>query len=420
LPNNGVFDEKRVFTAGALSDVMRFRGRTLGVLICEDMWEADVAAHLKAQGAELLISLNASPYSTQKAKQRIVHAHARCTENNLPLLYVNQIGGQDELAFDGASFVMDQTGTVTHQLKKYEEDLRTLSLGDAPDALQAPESLAEMYGALVLGLRDYILKNNFPGILLGLSGGIDSALAAIIAADAIGADKVHCVMMPSRYTSQDSLDDAAELADNLGCTYEIKSIDAPMAAFEGLIEDLNGTAHENMQSRSRALILMALSNANGKMVLSTGNKSEMAVGYATLYGDMCGGYNALKDVYKTQVYALSAWRNTQGHVMPERIITKAPTAELKDNQTDQDSLPPYDVLDDILECLIESEMSIAQITARGHDTAIVTRVWSMLDRAEYKRKQAPPGTVLTTKSFGRDRRYPMTNQFLKSITDTSS
>jgi NAD+ synthase len=417
LPNESVFDEKRIFQNGPLPAAIEFRGHKIGVLICEDMWAADVASHLKTQGAEIFITLNASPYTVQKSQQRIVHAHARCVENDLPLIYVNQVGGQDELVFDGASFVMNAQGEIIQQLTSFEENVRTFSLKDASVPLKPLDIKAQMYGALVLGVRDYINKNNFPGILLGLSGGIDSALAAIIAVDAIGAGKVHCVMMPSRYTSQDSLDDAAQLAENLGCTYETKSIDAPMAAFEGLIEGLNGTAHENMQSRSRALILMALSNANGKMVLSTGNKSEMAVGYATLYGDMCGGYNALKDVYKTQVYALSTWRNEQEHVMPERIITKAPTAELKDNQTDQDSLPPYDVLDDILECMIEREMSIEDTVKRGHDAATVKRVWKMLDMAEYKRKQAPPGVVITTKAFGRDRRYPITNHFLRSITE---
>ncbi|MEM7650703.1 MAG: NAD+ synthase [Pseudomonadota bacterium] len=418
LPNYGVFDEQRIFAEGPLPDVMEFRGLKLGVLICEDMWYADVAKHLKDQGAEIFIAPHASPFDTAKDDVRRNMARARTKENLIPLILANQIGGQDELVFDGASFVMDAKGDVLFQAAEFAEGLYDIEFKDG--ALLCPESIAqysdeeELYQALVLGLRDYVHKNGFPGVLLGLSGGIDSGLSAVIAADALGAENVHCVMMPSPFTSQDSLDDAAALAENLGCPYQTISIEKAMSAFENKIPELKGVAHENMQSRTRGLILMALSNSSRNMVLSTGNKSEMAVGYATLYGDMCGGFNALKDLYKGQVYALSNWRNRNGEVIPERIITKAPTAELRDNQTDQDSLPEYDVLDDILECLIEHEMDTPEIVKRGHDEATIKRVWQMLDRAEYKRRQASPGVKITSRAFGRDRRYPITNKFFKN------
>ena len=419
LPNYGVFDEQRIFSEGPLPEPVEFRGHKLGIMICEDMWFPNVARHLKQGGAEILIAPHASPFDTNKDDVRRDIAHARTQETNLPLILVNQVGGQDELVFDGASFVMDTNGDVIFQAAEFEEDLYNITFTGGeftcPDSIDQYSDEEELYQALVLGLRDYIHKNGFPGVLLGLSGGIDSALSAVIAVDALGADKVQCIMMPSPFTSQDSLDDAAALAENLGCAYETIGIEKAMDAFEDTIPDLKNTAHENMQSRTRGLILMALSNSSGKMVLSTGNKSEMAVGYATLYGDMCGGFNALKDLYKGQVYALSNWRNRDGEVIPERIITKAPTAELKDNQTDQDTLPEYDVLDDILECLIEHEMSTAEIIKRGHDEATVTRVWKMLDRAEYKRRQAPPGVKITSRAFGRDRRYPITNHFGKQV-----
>ncbi|MEZ5813818.1 MAG: NAD+ synthase [Alphaproteobacteria bacterium] len=422
LPNYGVFDEQRIFKAGPLPPPLDFHGHKLGILICEDMWFPDVAAHLKKQGAQILITPNASPFETTKDETRLHHAKNRTQETGLPLVYVNQVGGQDELVFDGGSFVMDGTGALVFQGGEFIEETYDITLSN--NEFSCPESVPqygdeeELYNALTLGLRDYIVKNNFPGVLLGLSGGIDSALSAVIAADALGADKVHCVMMPSPFTSQDSLDDAAALAQNLGCPYETISIEKAMNAFESTIPGLKGTAHENMQSRCRGLTLMALSNSTGNMVLSTGNKSEMAVGYATLYGDMCGGFNALKDLYKTQVYALSKWRNRNGEIIPRRILTKAPTAELRDNQTDQDTLPPYEQLDDILQCLIEHEMSAAEITKRGHDEQTVARVWKMLDAAEYKRRQAPPGVKTTARAFGRDRRYPITNGFTKTIEKT--
>ncbi len=416
LPNYGVFDEKRIFTQGALPSPFEFKGIKLGIMTCEDMWLPDVTAHLKEQGAEILIVPNGSPYQTNIHTRRICHAQARVKETNLPLLYVNQIGGQDELVFDGASFALNNKGELTHQFPFFKEKSAPLS---TPIMSAHPTEIETIYKAVTLGLRDYVLKNNFPGVVIGMSGGIDSALSATIAVDALGADKVHCVMMPSPYTSQESLDDAQACSDALGVKLDSISIEPAMSAFDTMLDghiDKNkaGTTFENIQSRARGVTLMALSNANGYMVLSTGNKSEMAVGYATLYGDMCGGFNALKDLYKEQVYALSKWRNTQSPqnpLIPERIITKAPTAELKPDQTDQDSLPPYDVLDDILESLIEKECPPEDIP---HDRELVLKIWKMLDMAEYKRRQAPPGVKITAKAFGRNRRYPITNGFFRS------
>ena len=426
LPNYGVFDEQRIFTRGPLPAPVEFRGHKLGIMICEDMWYADVAAHLKNQDAEIFIVPNGSPFEADKEDARMNFAKARVTENSLPLVYVNQVGGQDELIFDGGSFVMNKDGEITGEAPYFQESL-LLCHSDRAERLEessqqtsgedpstnARDDNEVIYKALVLGLKDYVQKNNFPGVLIGMSGGIDSALSAAIAADALGPEHVTCVMMPSQFTSDDSLEDARSCADALGVNYDTIPIDQPMSAFTTIIPGLEGIAHENIQPRIRATILMGLSNKSGLMLLSTGNKSEMAVGYATLYGDMCGGFNALKDLYKTQVYALSNWRNTQGPspVIPERIITKAPTAELKDNQTDQDTLPEYADLDDILSCLIEHDMGIEEIVKRGHDKDTVARVWKMLDRAEYKRRQAPPGIKITSRAFGRDRRYPITNRF---------
>lgn len=409
LPNYGVFDEERVFAAGSLPNIVEFKGSKLGLLICEDMWHADVAAHLKAQGAEILITPNGSPWRVGKEAVREEHAANRARETGLPLVYVNQVGGQDELVFDGASFVMDSSGVITQRLKIFEEDVAALGDGSIT---QNREPLAVIYEALKLGLRDYVVKNGFKGVLLGLSGGIDSALTAAIAVDALGSDKVRCVMMPSPFTSQDSLYDAKHCAALLGVSsHQNLPIEDAMKAFEGIIPSLDGIAHENMQSRTRGVILMALSNQSGDMLLTTGNKSEMAVGYATLYGDMNGGFNALKDVYKTQVYELAKWRNAQGMVIPERVITKAPSAELRDDQTDQDSLPEYDVLDDILQGLIENQDSLEEIAERGHDMATIEKIAHLLRITEYKRYQAPPGTKITARAFGRDRRYPMTNRY---------
>ncbi len=436
LPNYSVFDEKRVFRAGPLPGPVNFRGVRLGLMVCEDMWTGEVSECLEESGAEILVVPNGSPYERDKADQRLQLAVARVTETGLPLVYVNQVGGQDELVFDGGSFAMNADCTLAAQLPMFEETVVTTEWargagdGDAWRAADGPrtaplEGAEAVYRALMLGLRDYVNKNGFPGVVLGLSGGIDSALSAAAAADALGPQRVRALMMPSPYTSRDSLADAAECADLLGIALDEVGIEPAMGAFEAMLGPLfdglpADTTEENIQARARGLALMAVSNKLGHMVLSTGNKSEMSVGYATLYGDMCGGYNVLKDVYKTTVYQLARWRNQEhpggalgpaGRVIPERIITKAPTAELRPNQTDQDSLPPYEALDDILEGLIEHEMGVDKIAARGHEAVTVNRVWRLLENAEYKRRQAPPGVKITSRAFGRDRRYPITNAF---------
>jgi NAD+ synthase len=434
LPNYGVFDEKRVFAAGPLPGPIAFRGVRLGVMVCEDMWTADCAECLAESGAEMMIVPNGSPYESEKVDERINLGVRRITENGLPLLYVNQVGGQDELVFDGASFVLNADCRLAALMPSWEEGVQVTrwarggngSWSCASGKMVKPlPRIEEIYRALVTGLRDYVGKNRFPGVILGLSGGIDSALTAAIAADALGADAVRAYMMPSPYTSRESLDDAEGVAKRLGIRLESISIEPAMKAFGAMLAaPFKGTnadiTEENIQSRARGITLMALSNKFGHMVVSTGNKSEMSVGYATLYGDMCGGYAVLKDVYKTTVFELSRWRNQArvhglrgpaGEVMPERVITKPPTAELKPNQTDEASLGPYAKLDDILSCLVEREMPVADIVARGHDEAYVKRVWRMLDLAEYKRRQAPPGVKITRRAFGRDRRYPITNGF---------
>jgi len=434
LPNYGVFDEKRVFAAGPPPGPVNFRGVRLGLMICEDMWNSEVTETLQESGAEILVVPNGSPYESDKLDQRQQLAIQRVVEADLPLVYVNQICGQDELVFDGASFVLNADRRLAFQAPAWREHIATTrwtrgSNGAwtcAKGEIHAPPGrLESLYQAMMLGLRDYVTKNRFPGIAIGLSGGIDSALSAAVAADALGAEKVWCVMMPSPYTSQDSLEDAAAVAKSLGARLDTIAITPAMEAFAGMLQPAFAgrapdTTEENIQARARGITLMALSNKFGHMVLSTGNKSEMSVGYATLYGDMCGGYSVLKDVYKMDVFALSRWRNAHkpegavgpaGAVMPERVITKPPTAELRPNQKDEDSLPPYAVLDGILECLIEHEMRLDDIVAKGFERATVLRVWQMLDRAEYKRRQAPPGVKLTRRSFGRDRRYPITNGF---------
>ena len=415
LPNYGVFDEKRVFANGRLPNVVNWQGVTLGLLICEDMWKADVAKHLHQQGATLLITINASPFEKGKQQLRLDTAKQRVSETGLPLLYVNQVGAQDELVFDGNSFVLNEAGNVVQQLKGFEEQvsyLKVQSMGNP--SLSTP--LADIYQAMMLALRDYITKNSFKGVLLGLSGGIDSALVAAVAVDALGAEKVQAVMMPSPYTSQESLQDAASCAALLGIPLQEIDITPAMGAFDTLLIPVFAgrapdIAEENIQSRIRGNILMAISNKLGLMVLTTGNKSEMAVGYATLYGDMCGGYNVLKDIYKTEVYALADWRNQKNVVIPERILTKAPSAELKPDQTDQDSLPPYSLLDTILEQLIEQQRSVHEIVAMGYEKPVVEKVARLVARAEYKRRQAAPGVKISTMSFGRDRRYPLSCQY---------
>jgi NAD+ synthase len=432
LPNYGVFDEVRVFDAGPLPGPIPFKGVRLGVMICEDMWYPEVAECLSETGAEMLIVPNGSPYDHMKPDERLNHAIHRVTETGLPLIYLNQIGGQDELVFDGSSFVMNADRSLTVQMPGWKEglvvtDWRRQEDGnwrcETEEITEPGNELEQIYHAMVLGLKDYVEKNRFPGVLLGLSGGIDSALSAAVAVDALGAERVHCVMMPSKYTSTESLDDAAECARLLNATLDNISIVPAVEAFDvmlrepfaGLEQDIT---EENIQSRIRGMTLMALSNKLGYMVLTTGNKSEMSVGYATLYGDMCGGYSVLKDVYKITCFKLSEWRNTHfsplfkgapGPVMPQNVITKPPTAELREDQKDEDSLPPYEILDGILYGLVEKESSFAELVEAGYDTHTIARIQNLLYIAEYKRRQAPPGVKISTKSFGRDRRYPITN-----------
>jgi NAD+ synthase len=437
LPNYGVFDEKRVFAPGPSPGPVAFRGFRLGLMICEDWWFPAVSETLAESGAEMLLSINGSPFEDGKQTRRVTLAVERVVETGLPYMFAALTGGQDEIVFDGASFVLNADRTLAVQMPCFE-DAVTLThwhrtnqgLVCTPQALAPePDRLEQIYRAMMTGLRDYVDKNNFPGIVLGLSGGIDSALSAAVAADALGPARVRAVMLPSPYTSAHSLEDAEACAQMLGIPYESVPISGIMQAVSNALapafaDRAPDITEENLQSRTRGLLLMALSNKFGPMLLTTGNKSEMSVGYATLYGDMCGGYSVLKDVYKTTVFALSHWRNKNtpphalgphGPVMPERIITKPPSAELKDNQTDQDSLPPYDELDAILIHLIEHEHSIAETVAAGHDRDTVLRVWKMLDRAEYKRRQAPPGVKITPRAFGRDRRYPMTNGFTNLV-----
>jgi len=433
LPNYGVFDEKRVFAEGPLPGPMPFRGVRLGMMVCEDMWVPDVTECLDESGAEILVVINGSPFETDKHDDRLGLAVARVVESGLPLIYVNQVGGQDELVFDGASFVLGRDKRYRAKAHSWREQTIVTNWSRADgswsceQAEVAPEPalLDSIYRALVLGLRDYVGKNGFPGVLIGLSGGVDSALTAAVAVDALGPERVHGVMMPSPYTSRDSVEDATAVARRLGLKFDTIAIEPAMKTFAAMLKDVfAGKAadetEENIQARARGMTLMALSNKFGYMVVSTGNKSEMSVGYATLYGDMCGGYSVLKDVYKTTVFELARWRNAhlpegalgaKGEAIPERVITKPPSAELKPNQTDQDTLPPYDQLDAILECLVEDEMSIDEIAAKGIDRATAARVWRMVDRAEYKRRQAPPGVKITRRAFGRDRRYPITNGF---------
>ena len=437
LPNYGVFDEKRVFEAGPLPGPVDFRGVRIGMPICEDIWNEEVCECLAECGAEILVVPNGSPFDWKKPDVRTNIAVARVNENTLPMVYVNQLGGQDELVFDGASFVLNANASLAAQLPAWEESLAFTDWTKGEDGWSCatterailPEGDAAAYAACVLGLRDYVNKNGFPGVVLGLSGGIDSALVAAMSVDALGSDRVHCIMLPYRYTSEESFSDAAACAKALGVRYDTIAISEPVEGFMTALSDLfagqdAGVAEENIQSRTRGSILMAVSNKFGSMVVTTGNKSEMSVGYATLYGDMNGGYNPIKDLYKTEVYRISAWRNQNvlegalgpaGVVIAENILTKAPTAELRDNQTDQDSLPEYDVLDDILNCLVEDEMPLTDIVARGHDVETVKRVARLLNIAEYKRRQAAPGVKISSRNFGRDRRYPITNRFVEPI-----
>lgn len=438
LPNYGVFDEKRLFSRGPAAGPVTVRGVRIGVPICEDIWLEEsedyenVVETLAETGAEIILVPNGSPYARDKNDVRLSVAVARVTESGLPLLYLNQVCGQDELVFDGASFALNGDLSLAAQLPAFDESIVTLRFSRNGDDWRCTGPVAELpegdkadYAACVLGLRDYVAKNGFPGVLLGISGGIDSALCAAIAVDALGSDQVHGVMLPYRYTAAHSIADAGELAGHLGIRYEVLPIAEAVTGFEtilsGIFKNLPpDITEENLQARTRGTLLMAISNKTGLMVVTTGNKSEMSVGYATLYGDMNGGFNPIKDIYKTQVFRLARLRNSwkpegalgpAGEVIPSDIITRPPTAELRENQTDQDSLPPYDVLDAILERLVERELPLDQIIAAGFDREIVTRIDHLLNVAEYKRRQAAPGVKVTPRNFGRDRRYPITNRF---------
>ncbi|NNM76983.1 NAD+ synthase [Sphingomonas sp. ID1715] len=434
LPNYGTFDEKRWFTPGPLPQPIEWRGIRLGLPICEDIWFPAVCGQLKAQGAELFISPHGSPYEIEKDDLRTGQIGAkRVAETGVPLIFLNRVGGQDEVVFDGASFVLNGDGTLAHQLPDWEEALVMTEWERGAGGWRCAEGEihpldpypADVYHAMIVGLRDYVNANRFPGVVLGLSGGIDSALSAAVAVDALGPERVWCVMLPSRFTSQESLDDAAECARLLGTRLDTIPIAPAVDAFETMLapafaDRQPDLTEENIQSRIRGVTLMALSNKFGPMLLTTGNKSEMSVGYATIYGDMAGGYSVLKDAYKTTVFELCRWRNANkpalalggdGPVMPQRVIDKPPSAELRADQKDSDSLPEYDVLDPILQGLVEEELSVAELVQRGFDHDTVARIERLLHVAEYKRRQAPPGVKLGKRNFGRDRRYPITHSF---------
>ncbi|HMB48876.1 MAG TPA: NAD+ synthase [Afifellaceae bacterium] len=434
LPNYGVFDERRVFQPGPMPGPVDFRGLRIGIPICEDIWIEDVAECLLETGAELLISPNGSPYWQNKADERVQVVVSRIVETGLPIIYVNQFGGQDELVFDGGSFAIHADRTLAFQMPQFEAAIVLCDWSKdesgAWRCVSGPKSELPArdeanWLACVIGLRDYVNKNRFPSVVLGLSGGIDSAICAAMSVDALGADRVHCIMLPYRYTSELSLKDAADCADALGVEYDVVPIADAVEAFSTMLEPLFAgrsadVTEENIQSRVRGTALMAVSNKFGSMVVTTGNKSEVSVGYATLYGDMNGGFNPVKDLYKTEVYRLSAWRNSnhlpafmgpKGEVIPTSIIDKVPTAELREGQTDQDSLPPYDDLDAILNALVEDEKSVGEIVAMGYEEPVVRRVEHLLYIAEYKRRQSAPGIKITRRNFGRDRRYPITNRY---------
>ncbi len=423
LPNYSVFDEKRYFQAGHVPCLVDVKGTRLGLTICEDIWEEGPTRQAAEAGARLLINLNASPYHTGKAPEREELLVRRAREHGLPILYANQVGGQDELVFDGGSFVVDANGALTQRAPFFEEALMLVEVAAGNSPRPRPGAIAPVpaeeeavYRALVLGVRDYVRKNGFHGVVLGLSGGIDSALTLALAVDALGADQVEAVLMPSRYTADISLDDALNQARDLGVTHCVVPIEPAFQAFLAMLErEFAGCAtdvtEENIQARCRGIILMAISNKKGKMLLTTGNKSEVAVGYATLYGDMAGGFAPIKDVPKTLVYRLANYRNGIGPVIPQRVIDRPPSAELRPNQTDQDSLPDYAILDPILKRYIEEDESVARIVAEGFPVDLVRRVTRMVDRNEYKRRQAPPGVRITRRAFGRDRRYPITSGF---------
>ena len=438
LPNYGVFDDKRHFTPGQLQGPVLLRGMRLGIAVCEDIWFPDLCEMLGETGAEIILSLNASPFENAKTDMRMMHAVSRMTETGLPFVYVNMVGGQDELVFDGSSFALNLGGKIASQMPSFSEGLSLLEVRSQSGTchltgqISRPAAAEEdVWRALTLGVRDYVEKNGFPGVILGLSGGVDSAIVAVLAVDALGPERVRVVMMPSDYTADISLADAEELANNLGLTLETIALRAGMDAFDSMLEaSLEGTemdvTEENIQSRLRGMILMALSNKFGNMVLATGNKSEYAAGYSTLYGDMCGGFAPIKDVWKTEIFKLCEWRNTalprgvlgpDGEVIPRRIITRPPSAELRPDQQDTDSLPPYDILDAILIALTEEMADTDTIVSRGYERETVERVSAMLFRTEYKRFQAAPGPKVTPRAFGRDRRLPLTSGFKPHLQD---
>ncbi|HTR86346.1 MAG TPA: NAD+ synthase [Reyranella sp.] len=434
LPNYGVFDDKRVFTPGPMPGPLIYKGVRIGVPICEDVWTPDVVECIAETGGEILLVPNGSPFEIGKTDVRVQLGVKRVIESGLPFAYVNQVGGQDEVIYDGGSFVLGADRQLKAKLASFREEVATVEFRrngkgwDAQPAAIAPEldDIESIYQAMMLGLRDYVNKTGFPSVVIGLSGGVDSALTAAVAADALGPGRVHTLMMPSPYTSRDSLEDAKACAEAIGVKYEIVAIEPAMEAFRKMLTPLFGNraedvTEENIQSRARGVTLMAVSNKLGGMVVTTGNKSEMAVGYATLYGDMCGGYNVLKDVYKTTVFELCKWRNghlpvgalgARGPVIPERIISKPPSAELRPDQKDSDSLPPYPELDAILRGLIERDLGAEELEAEGFDGATVNRVWRLLEAAEYKRRQAPPGVKITSRLISnKERRYPIVNGF---------
>jgi NAD+ synthase (glutamine-hydrolysing) len=425
LPNYKVFDEKRYFRAGTQPTVFERNGFRVGLLVCEDIWEPEAAQLALGNGAELLVVVNASPFEIHKQREREDIVRKRVLDVKLPVVYVNCVGGQDELVFDGNSFVMDATGRVVLRAPAFEEgvypveftrDAKGKAVPSSADVVPELPDEASVYRALVLGVRDYVNKHGFPGVVMGLSGGVDSSLTLAIAVDALGADRVHAVMMPSRYTADMSVHDAEEQARSLGVKYSVISIEG---MFESTLAALKGefagtqpdTAEENIQSRCRMLLLMGISNKTRRMLLTTGNKSEMAVGYATLYGDMAGGFAPIKDCSKLLVYRLSNYRNSLGKVIPQRVIDRPPSAELRPDQKDSDSLPPYEVLDAILEAFIEEDLSVDEIVSRGFERATVGRVLDLVKRNEYKRRQAPPGVRVSRRAFGRDWRYPITNGY---------
>lgn len=418
LPNHEVFDEKRYFVAGENACVFEHHGLKLGVLLCEDIWHSEPARLAKDAGAQMLVVLNASPYHLQKEHTRHELLKQQSQAHSLPIVYLNMVGGQDELVFDGGSCAMNSHGELVFAMPQFQEGIGLIKVlgGEPQRGVMAPSLTleAQVYAALVMGTRDYVRKNRFPGVILGLSGGVDSALVMAIAVDALGPDQVRAVMMPSPYTAEISWLDARELASNLDVQYDEISIEAPVAALEDALRVQfanlpSDTTEENIQARVRGTILMALSNKTGRLVLTTGNKSEMAVGYCTLYGDMAGGFAVIKDIAKTLVYQLCRYRNQIKPVIPERILTRAPSAELRPNQTDQDSLPPYDVLDAILSRYMEQNQSSAEIIAAGYDSAAVQKITRLIQINEYKRRQAPPGVRITARAFGRDWRYPITS-----------